>query len=46
VEGGFNLDENKYEVEEVNTIIVMPSWKDIPLTDSELPVEVGVYQNN
>ncbi|KAK2193829.1 hypothetical protein NP493_5g12009 [Ridgeia piscesae] len=42
VEGGFNLDENKYEVEEVNTIIVMPSWKDIPLTDSELPVEVQI----
>ena len=41
IEGGFNLDEHNYEVEETNTIVVMPSWKDIPLTDPELPVEVG-----
>ena len=41
IEGGFSLDEHSYEVEETNTIVVMPSWKDIPLTDPELPIEVG-----
>ncbi len=41
VEGGFDLGEAKYEIEEVNTITVLPDWTEIPLNSSELPGEVG-----
>ena len=40
MEGGFDLGEARYEIEEVNTITVLPDWTEIPLNSSELPGEV------
>ena len=40
VEGGFDLDDRKYEIEEINSIVVMPDWTEIPLPNSDLPAEV------
>ena len=40
VEGGFDLDEKRYEFEEHNQIVVLPDWTEIPLTDPAIPAEV------
>lgn len=42
VEGGFNPDEKKFEFEEHNSIVVLPSWTVIPLTDPSIPDMVQV----
>ena len=40
VEGGFETDEKKYEVEEINSIVVLPEWTEITLPNPDLPGEV------
>nr|CAG4636782.1 EOG090X0181 [Ceriodaphnia reticulata] len=43
IEGGFQLESAaKYEYEEQNSIAVFPGPKEIPLPDSNLPVEVEI----
>ena len=42
IEGGFDTDEPKYEVEEQNSIMVLPDWQVIQLDDPSLPPEVQV----
>ena len=42
VEGGFNPDaeKNRFELEEINTLVVMPGFIEVSLLDPELPQEV------
>jgi len=40
VEGGFSLDEKNYTYDEDNSIVVLPEWTKIPLTDPNIPPEV------
>ena len=40
VEGGFDVDDKKYEFEEINTIVVLPEWAEFPASDTSLPGEV------
>ena len=41
VEGGFDTDEKKYEVEEINSVVVLPDWTEITLPNPDLPGEVS-----
>ncbi|CAH1772608.1 unnamed protein product [Owenia fusiformis] len=38
VEGGFDVDDKKYTVEEVNSIVVLPEWTVIPLPTTDIPM--------
>lgn len=40
VEGGFDTDEPKYDIEEQNTVVVLPEWKVLQLDDPTLPPQV------
>ncbi|XP_074646299.1 ubiquitin carboxyl-terminal hydrolase 5-like [Tubulanus polymorphus] len=42
VEGGFALDEKKYEYEERHSIIVLPRWVDVPLDSPDIPELVQI----
>ena len=42
VEGGFDSDQQQYEIEEINEVVVLPDWTQIPLTDPSLPPEVVI----
>lgn len=40
VDGGFASDENKYKVDEDNSVVILPEWDVISLPDETLPPEV------
>ncbi len=40
VEGGFDVDNKKFEYEEHHSVVVLPDWIIIPLPDTALPAEV------
>lgn len=41
LEGGFSLKDNDvYEIEESNKLVVLPNWTEIPLTDPCIPAQV------
>jgi len=37
VEGGFDADTELYEKEECNSLVVLPEWKELLLTDPSVP---------
>ncbi|KAL3861427.1 hypothetical protein ACJMK2_007461 [Sinanodonta woodiana] len=37
VEGGFQVDDKKFEFVEDNSIVVLPAWTNIKLNDAEIP---------
>ncbi|ESO12425.1 hypothetical protein HELRODRAFT_105332 [Helobdella robusta] len=39
-EGGFPMDDDKHEYEDIYTIVVLPSWTEYSLNDSTLPPHV------
>ena len=45
VEGGFEVDEKKYEYEENNAVMLLPDWTSFPLPNKDLPPEVGFLQH-
>ena len=42
IEGGFDTDEKKYEIEEDNSVVVLPDWTVLPTNDTNLPGEIQV----
>jgi len=40
VEGGFDVGEKKYDIEELCSILVMPGWHEFPLSLPGLPEKV------
>ena len=42
VQGGFDSNDSKYETEDVNSLVVLPEWKEFPLPDESLPPMVGL----
>ncbi|XP_013417871.1 ubiquitin carboxyl-terminal hydrolase 5 [Lingula anatina] len=42
VEGGFAVDEKKYDFEEHNSVVVLPDWTKIPLPNTEIPDMVSL----
>ena len=40
VEGGFDVGEKKYDIEELSSILVMPGWHEFPLSLPGLPEKV------
>ena len=40
VEGGFQTNEQKFEIEEINTIVLLPDFIEIPLNLPDLPEKV------
>lgn len=45
MEGGFDLDDNKFELDEQNCIVVLPEWTEISVSDPQLPGEVGIFDD-
>ena len=42
MEGGFDVDDKKYEFEDQNSIVLLPDWTVFPLTDPNLPGAVSI----
>jgi len=40
VEGGFDIGEKKYDIEELCSVLVMPGWHEFPLSLPGLPEKV------
>ena len=40
VEGGFDVGEKKYDIEELCSVLVMPGWHEFPLSLPGLPEKV------
>jgi len=41
MEGGFQGNEKKYDIEELYSVVVMPGWTEINLTSPDIPAQVG-----
>ena len=44
VTGGFDVGASNFEFDEVNTLVVLPEWKEIGLDDPDIPPEVEAYE--
>jgi len=44
VEGGFDIGEKKYDVEELCSVLVMPGWHEFPLSLPGLPEKVSFLE--
>jgi len=42
VEGGFDVGEKKYDIEELCSVLVMPGWHEFPLSFPGLPEKVCI----
>jgi hypothetical protein len=40
MEGGFDLDSKRFNIQEKNTLVVLPSWTELALDDPSLPFQV------
>ena len=40
VEGGFDLQNKKYDIQESYTIVVLPDWTVLQLSDPDIPPQV------
>jgi len=40
VEGGFDVGEKKYDIQELCSILVMPGWHEFPVSFPNLPPKV------
>jgi len=43
IEGGFDVGEKKYDIEELSSVLVMPGWHEFPLSLPGLPEKVILY---
>ena len=44
VDGGFDVDEKKYEYEDINSVVILPDWTVINLPNADLPLNVRFWE--